>query len=64
MHGSALKATQPGIPWRRIAAFRNVLAHDYLAVELGTVWDIVHNDLPPLKTAVTGMLRERNTPGA
>ena len=58
-----LKATQPDIPWRRIAAFRNVLVHDYLAVESGTVWDIVHNDLPPLAAAVTEMLRERATPG-
>ncbi len=57
----ALKANKPGIPWRRIAAFRNVLVHDYLAVEIETVWNIVQDDLPPLKTAVTEMLRAGNT---
>ena len=26
----AIKATQPGIEWRTIAAFRNILVHNYL----------------------------------
>jgi len=32
------KATQPDVECRRIAAFRNILVHDYLGIDLDTVW--------------------------
>ena len=41
-----IKATHPEIPWRAIAAFRNVLAHDYLGIDLDVIWDVVTHDLP------------------
>ena len=43
------KATQPTIEWRKIAAFRNILVHDYLGIDLDTVWDITQRSLPELK---------------
>ena len=46
----------PAIPWRRIAAFRNVLVHHYLGIDLETIWDILQHDVPPLKRAVVVML--------
>jgi len=53
---SELKATQPDIAWSYIAGFRNVLVHDYLGVNVTTVWRIILNDLPILKRAVIEML--------
>jgi uncharacterized protein with HEPN domain len=50
------KATQPTIEWRKIAAFRNILVHDYLGIDLDTVWDITQRSLPELKHAVEEML--------
>lgn len=38
----------PEIEWRQIAAFRNVLVHDYLGIDLERVWEIVHRDVPAL----------------
>lgn len=35
-------------PWATIAAFRNVLAHQYLGVDIDLVWQIVARDLPGL----------------
>ena len=32
------KAAEPGIPWRELAGFRNVLVHGYLGVDLQAVW--------------------------
>lgn len=51
-----MKALQPQIDWRNIAAFRNVLVHDYLGIDLPRIWDIVQNDMPSLKHAIEAML--------
>jgi uncharacterized protein with HEPN domain len=52
----AIKATRPGVPWKAIAGFRNVLVHDYLGVDLDLVWDVIERDLPALKEAILSML--------
>jgi uncharacterized protein with HEPN domain len=50
------KATHPDVEWRRIAAFRNILVHGYLGIDLDTVWDITQRDVPELKQAVEEIL--------
>lgn len=50
------KARQPEVEWRKIGAFRNILVHDYLGIDLDTVWDITQRDIPELKQAVEEML--------
>ncbi len=57
-----LKSTHPDVPWKAIGGLRNVLVHDYLGVELDTVWEIAARDLPALKAAVEDLLR-RFPPG-
>ena len=52
----ALKCRRPEIEWRRIAAFRNVLVHNYLGIDLDRIWEIVERDVPPLKQAVADLL--------
>ena len=54
-----IKASRPEIPWREIAAFRNILVHDYLGIDLEAVWDIVREDLPDLRAAVTRLIDQR-----
>ncbi len=51
----ALRATEPEIPWRSIAGFRNVLVHDYFGIDLEAVWSVVEQDLPALAAAVERM---------
>lgn len=51
-----LKTTQSEIEWHRIAAFRNVLVHDYLGIDLEIIWEITQRDLPELKQAILSML--------
>ncbi|WP_129678372.1 DUF86 domain-containing protein [Candidatus Chloroploca sp. Khr17] len=53
---AADKATQPQIPWAQIAAFRNVLVHVYLSIDLEQIWIVIHHDIPPLKQAVRALL--------
>jgi uncharacterized protein with HEPN domain len=55
----ALKARHLQVDWPTIAAFRNVVVHHYLGVDLSQIWDIVERDLPDLKRAVAAMLEEQ-----
>jgi len=38
------------IDWRKIYAFRNVLAHDYFGIYPIEVWEIIQKHLPELKS--------------
>jgi uncharacterized protein with HEPN domain len=53
-----LKAGYPGVPWRQIAGFRDVLIHNYMGVDVPAVWNVIARDLPGLKRAVTAMRDE------
>lgn len=52
---SALKDRHPEIPWAQIAAFRNILVHNYLGIDLDVVWAVIQRDVPPLKQAIAAM---------
>lgn len=49
---SSLLASEPGIPWKNIAAMRNQLAHRYFDTEHAIVTGTVTDDLGPLLAAV------------
>jgi uncharacterized protein with HEPN domain len=51
-----IKATPPHIRWEQIAGFRNVLVHDYLGIDLETIWGIMQNEVRELRTAIEEML--------
>lgn len=52
------KNRHPEIEWYKISGFRNILVHDYLGLDLATVWAIVANELPKLKQTLQGILDE------
>ena len=51
-----IKATEPQVPWRDLAGFRNVIVHGYLGIDLAVVWLVVDQDLPTLAAALDRML--------
>ena len=51
-----LKSRWPQVEWARIAAFRNVLVHDYLGLDMERIWVVTQRDVPELKSAVQLML--------
>ena len=50
------KNTHPEIDWYRIAGFRNILVHDYLGIDMETIWNIVEKEIPALKATVRVMM--------
>ena len=58
-----IKGTEPQIPWRELAGFRNVIVHGYLGVDLGAVWLVVEQDLPALTEAVKRMAKHLGSQG-
>ena len=50
----------PEINWRQIVAFRNVVIHEYFAVDLDIVWTVAERHLPQLKRAVQKILAKLN----
>ena len=38
----------PHIPWADMRAMRNLVAHQYFAVDLAIVWDTIHQDIAAL----------------
>jgi uncharacterized protein with HEPN domain len=46
------QSAEAQIPWRAIAGFRNILVHDYLGLDMDTIWNVVAKELPPLRAAL------------
>jgi uncharacterized protein with HEPN domain len=39
----------PAVEWRKIAAFRDIVAHEYFGIDENILWDIVTNKVPALR---------------
>ncbi|MGE0132368.1 MAG: DUF86 domain-containing protein [Blastocatellales bacterium] len=50
------REAHPEIPWRQMAAFRDVLTHDYLSIDFNQVWRVIEAELPAVKMALTNIL--------
>ena len=47
-----LLPTYPSIDWKGVMGVRDVIAHHYFEVDPDAVYDIIKNDLAPLKKAI------------
>src|SRR6266511_1146100 len=56
------KKRWPALPYDLMYKMRNVVVHDYSGVNLLTIWETAHNDLPVLTASldpvIQGFLRE------
>ena len=50
----------PKIPWREIARTRDKITHHYFEIDIEQIWNIIQNDLQPLKEQIKKLLTEVN----
>jgi uncharacterized protein with HEPN domain len=48
----------PDIPWREIAAARDVLIHEYFRIDLELAWEMVQDDVPDLAVEVRAIVAD------
>ncbi len=46
------KTKHQEIEWNKISGLRNILVHDYLGIDIETVWNIIFDELSSLKKVV------------
>jgi uncharacterized protein with HEPN domain len=52
----SVKTAHPQIPWRRIAAIRHVVVHDYFRVDLNQVWNVATIHIPVLQPQIDAVI--------
>jgi len=53
-----IKLNYPDVPWKQISGFRNILAHDYLGVDLDVIWSVIEQELSSLEKILIEIQKE------
>jgi uncharacterized protein with HEPN domain len=54
----SIRERYPDVPWSDMAGMRDVLIHQYFAVELEVVWDTIHNRFPNIAPELRHILND------
>jgi len=54
----SFRQKHPDIPWSKMAGMRDVLIHDYMGVDLKTVWKVADERLPELKPLLKAVISD------
>jgi uncharacterized protein with HEPN domain len=53
-----IRAAYPDVPWRDMAGLRDVIVHQYFALQKDVIWKVVQEDLPKLRADVERILAD------
>lgn len=52
-----LRSKNPSVPWRSMAALRDVTAHGYQTLRMEDIWDTIINDIPTVREQLKNIVR-------
>jgi uncharacterized protein with HEPN domain len=52
--------SHPEVPWDKMIAVRNLLAHEYFRIDPQILWQIVTRNLPEVKPKLQALLEEED----
>jgi len=53
-----VKKAHPMISWKRIAGMRHILVHDYWEVDWDLLWQVMEEEIDPLRLQVEAILHD------
>ncbi len=56
--GQEVRERHPSVPWREMAALRDVLNHSYFGIDVALIWRIATEDLPVTMAELKRMTME------
>ena len=59
-----LKEDHPDVQWKRIAGFRDIIAHNYAGINIDELWATVDRRVPELKESCERILAEMRSKGS
>lgn len=51
-------STYPAIPWNNVMGVRDIIAHHYFNIDAEEIFEIIHDELEPLLTAIRHFIQE------
>lgn len=51
----SLFCLQPKIPWHQVKGIRNHIAHGYFDLDAQTIYEVIQNDLQPIREALVAL---------
>lgn len=55
---SSIRERHPNVQWRRISGLRDVLIHNYMGVDISSIWEITQHRLPEFKQTIVSIIQE------
>lgn len=54
----SLRSKYDDVPWSKMAGMRDMIVHEYFAVDLEVVWQTIHEDIPSVQPRLREILDE------
>jgi uncharacterized protein with HEPN domain len=55
---AGFRESHPNDVWSKAAGLRNILVHHYFDIDAEIIWDVVKNDLRPLRELIVRITRQ------
>ncbi len=53
----SIRDKHPDVPWKKMAGMRDKMIHEYFGMDVGILWKVVKENIPPLKPLIEDVLK-------